>query len=172
MPPEETTTDNTQATANEAPEAPPAWFQTWLKANDERIDKRFAGLAEKTSRLQSKEEPPKESKSITAEDLAIAMRVGEIKASLPKAAKERLEAFASSNGFAASLQFAEALVAMSPAETQSPTIAPRGVGASPSPKATQTITTKAQYLEWRKTASAAERDAFLREVNINDLPGH
>lgn len=164
-----TQVDSTEGAQNQAVEGPPAWFVAYA----ERMDKRMEGLADKTKRLRRKEDAsadePKSAPPITAEDVAIAMRVGELKANLPKAARAKVEAFVSEHGFAASLAFAEALAESLPAQTQATTQpAPRGVGASAA-RGTAGITSRSEYMAWRKTASPAEIDAFLRTVNLNDL---
>lgn len=160
----------TEGAQNQAVEGPPAWFVAYA----ERMDKRMEGLADKTKRLRRKDDSEGDATKpveapISMEDLAAAMRIGELKAGLPKGARAKVEQFAAEHGYKASLAFAEALVESipePPATTQ--TQAPRGVGASAA-RGTAGITSRTEYLAWRKTASPAEIDAFLRTTNLNDL---
>jgi hypothetical protein len=148
-------------------------FESFVK----KVDERFANLAEtlhrKTaSKSEVKVEPPQEAAPITAEDLSSALRLGEIRASLPEGVRTRVDAFREAHGFGRAVSFAETVLEALSTSSALGQSSPKSKGASPSPPSARALpqTQSEFYALAKRDPEAAEQIARDPLFDFSRLP--
>lgn len=170
------------------PSEPPQWFAKWQAEHQKQLDSRFDGLSRKQreqfKKLAADPEEPDEGDKKTAPQgltekdvdarMNAAMRLGEIKATLPEDARKRVDQYAKTHSITDVVEFAEAVLASQPETSKddrkpAARAAARGVGASP-PQDAEVPVRKEELRELAKKA-ATDPAARERMLEIAKSPG-
>jgi len=168
-----------EASAEGADPAPPAWFAGHQRAVAARLDSIEKSYTDRLEKFRAKylevSKAPAEPAPVSKDDLAAAMKLGGAVALLPASAQESVLAAVDAHGYAVALSMAEtiaeAVKASTPTSSAEPAAraAPRGVGASPAPVA-PVVATMAEYRAIKKADPAKARELLAKGLDLTKLP--